>query len=299
MFMNILYADIVDRNSSTITKDEQEQLRNTTIASVGLGGMSLVSILAARTGVENFIVLDRDIYSPTNLNRQMACNIANLDKPKSLATKEVLLSINPNANVKDYLFDIQDVEKTKEVIADADYIFIGIDDAVARAIAGRAAKELNKPTILFGPVGLKGFIQTFVPGGMGYEEATYQPSLNKEFNDESVKKDLYLHQENFYICSKAFTLDYALDYLKGDEIIRNVGFSVNLLCCWAVAEFVKHVTGKGITFVAPRALTFDTMTGGPWNLQEVAENGKRLGIIRKTEGVEKAIEFVKELYKDQ
>ena len=65
------YSHQISRNLGHVTLEEQEILRNTPIGVFGVGGLGgLLSEQLVRTGCEHIVICDRDIFEPSNLNRQ-------------------------------------------------------------------------------------------------------------------------------------------------------------------------------------------------------------------------------------
>lgn len=78
-----------------LPNDLQQKLANATIGIAGAGGLgSNCAVLLTRTGIGHLIIVDYDIVSISNLNRQqyLHCHIG---IPKVTALQEILLSINP------------------------------------------------------------------------------------------------------------------------------------------------------------------------------------------------------------
>ena len=60
------------RTELLIGKEKIEKLQNSKVAIFGIGGVgSYVVEGLARAGIENFILIDKDIVSVTNINRQI------------------------------------------------------------------------------------------------------------------------------------------------------------------------------------------------------------------------------------
>ena len=80
-----------------------DRLKNEKVAIFGLGGVgSFVAEGLARAGIGNFILVDKDIVSVSNLNRQLIATHDTIGKLKVDVEKERILSINPDANVLTY-----------------------------------------------------------------------------------------------------------------------------------------------------------------------------------------------------
>ncbi len=69
-----------------------------TITGLGAVGSHAVESLA-RSGVGSFTLVDFDVIKPSNFNRQLFAVEANIGRKKTLAAKERILSINPDAKI--------------------------------------------------------------------------------------------------------------------------------------------------------------------------------------------------------
>lgn len=77
-----------------------QKLNNKKVAVFGLGGVgSFVVEALARSGIGSFILIDNDIVSYSNLNRQLYALHSTLGKAKVDLAKKRILDINPLANI--------------------------------------------------------------------------------------------------------------------------------------------------------------------------------------------------------
>ena len=78
-------------------------LKTKKVAIFGIGGVGSFTLeTLARTGIENFVIVDNDTVSITNINRQIIATTSNIDKYKVDVARERILDINPNVIVKTY-----------------------------------------------------------------------------------------------------------------------------------------------------------------------------------------------------
>ena len=92
------------RTELLIGKDNIQKLANSKVIVYGIGGVgSFVVEGLVRAGVENIILVDNDVITPSNLNRQIHATISNIGKLKVDCMKERILSINPKVNVETYI----------------------------------------------------------------------------------------------------------------------------------------------------------------------------------------------------
>ena len=87
-----------------------DTLRTKTVAVFGLGGVgSYVVEGLARSGIGHFILIDNDVISRSNLNRQIYALHSTIGKPKVDLAKKRILDINPSATVSTHkLFYLPD-----------------------------------------------------------------------------------------------------------------------------------------------------------------------------------------------
>src|SRR5699024_6624822 len=91
------------RTELLIGKEEIEKLKSSKIAIFGLGGVgSYVVEGLARAGIGNFILIDNDIISESNINRQIIATTKTIGKAKVEVAKERILEINPLAKVETF-----------------------------------------------------------------------------------------------------------------------------------------------------------------------------------------------------
>lgn len=90
----------LDRTEKLISQENVAKLKNSTIALFGLGGVgSYVLEALARSGIQNLIIIDKDVIDITNINRQLLATHSTIGKSKVDVAKERILDINPNCNV--------------------------------------------------------------------------------------------------------------------------------------------------------------------------------------------------------
>ena len=102
------------RTELLIGKDNIQKLKNSRVIVYGIGGVGSFAVEGLiRSGIENIILVDNDVISPSNLNRQIHATVPNIGRLKVECMKERIISINPNVKVENYLpQDIGDGEES-------------------------------------------------------------------------------------------------------------------------------------------------------------------------------------------
>lgn len=135
------------RTELLIGKDGVEKLKNSKVAIFGIGGVgSFVVEGLVRGGIENFILVDDDTVSLTNINRQIIATHQTIGKPKVEVAKERILKINPNAKVE--IYEEFFMPDTKEILDNSiNYIVDAIDTVTGKIELILRANKLNIPII--------------------------------------------------------------------------------------------------------------------------------------------------------
>lgn len=140
--------DTFIRSELLLGEGSIQLLKNKKILIFGCGGVgSYVIEGLARTGITNFVIVDNDIVSKSNINRQIIATLDTIGKKKVEVTKERILSINKDAQVT--TFDTFVLENTINNIdfKNIDYVIDCIDTISGKIAIIAKAKELNIPVI--------------------------------------------------------------------------------------------------------------------------------------------------------
>ncbi|MDO4798068.1 MAG: tRNA threonylcarbamoyladenosine dehydratase [Coriobacteriales bacterium] len=81
-------------------QDRLNTLRDSCVYVLGLGGVgSSCAEALARGGVGTLVLIDRDVVSASNINRQALAFHSTIGKPKAQVMRDMVLDINPGAQV--------------------------------------------------------------------------------------------------------------------------------------------------------------------------------------------------------
>ena len=140
---NIFY-----RTKLLLGDDDMQRLKNSTVALFGVGGVGgFVAESLARSGIGNFVLVDNDTVSFSNINRQIIATIQTVGKNKVEVMKGRILSINPNANViaKKCFYLPQNSSEFDFNLYD--YVIDAVDTVSAKIEIIVQAKKCNKMVI--------------------------------------------------------------------------------------------------------------------------------------------------------
>lgn len=117
------------RTELLIGKEGSEKLKKANIAIVGVGGVGgYVCHMLARSGIENLTIVDFDIVSPSNCNRQVVADSQTIGQSKVDVMKSQLEKINPQIKVVVWKEKICPENFEKILLKDFDYVIDCIDD---------------------------------------------------------------------------------------------------------------------------------------------------------------------------
>ena len=116
------------RTEILIGKEGVAKLKDSKVAIFGIGGVgSYVAEALVRAGVGSFILVDNDVVSLTNINRQLIATHSTIGQYKVDVAKERILDINPKTKVKIYKEFFMPDSKKKIITEDVDYVVDCID----------------------------------------------------------------------------------------------------------------------------------------------------------------------------
>lgn len=136
------------RTELLIGKQNLEKLSKAKIIVYGIGGVgSFVVEGLVRAGVEDIIIVDNDVISPSNINRQVHATISNIGKLKVDCMKERILSINAKAKVKTYVPVDMSIDEELLIDNSLTYIIDAVDTITTKIKLIERAKEKEVPII--------------------------------------------------------------------------------------------------------------------------------------------------------
>ena len=135
------------RTELLIGKDNVEKLNKAKVAIFGIGGVgSYVVEALARAGIGEFVLVDSDVVSLTNINRQIVALHSTIGMSKVDVAKSRILDINPNAKVETYK-EFFLPETVGIIDKSVDYIIDAIDTVTAKIELVMRANKFEIPII--------------------------------------------------------------------------------------------------------------------------------------------------------
>ncbi len=149
----------------------QEALLASHALIIGAGGLgSPVALYLGSAGVGRITVVDHDVVDETNLQRQIAHNLARVGHPKAESIVEAIAAINPDVRVTP-IVQRADEALLGELIAQADVVLDCTDNFATRHAINRACVKHRKPLVSGAAIRMDGQLSVFdarTPGNPCY-----------------------------------------------------------------------------------------------------------------------------------
>lgn len=185
------YEKHIERNIGFITWEEQEFLRTSKIAVLGVGGLGgpLVEQLV-RAGSENLLIADHDTFEVSNLNRQL-CDQDDLGRSKVNVLEQKMKFINPQVNImKISHINQANIEKVLEEVS---VIALTLDDPIISILIARICRKKGIPMLETWAIPYL-CAWWFTSESPSYEECyelnTEHMEMDEILNSEDIKMDV-------------------------------------------------------------------------------------------------------------
>ena len=141
-------TEIYSRTENLIGKKALEKLQSARVAVFGIGGVGGYVVEAlARAGVGALDLIDNDVVTPSNINRQLIALHSTIGKAKTAVAAARVLDINPTITVRTHdLFVLPETAKQLD-FSRYDYVVDAIDTVSGKIAIIENAKLCNTPVI--------------------------------------------------------------------------------------------------------------------------------------------------------
>ena len=186
------YWERVSRNIGPITYQEQETIRTSRVAVLGVGGLGgpLAENLV-RAGCQNLVICDFDVFDESNLNRQI-CTIKDIGKRKIDIMETFLRKIDSEVNIKKY-FKITE-RNIDSILEGVKIVALTLDDPATSIFIARECRKRGIPMIESWGVPFL-FTWWFTPDSVDYENCYGLDTYHYNYSElANMKKE-----ENFAV----------------------------------------------------------------------------------------------------
>ena len=159
----------------------QERLQKARVLLVGVGGLgSPVALYLTAAGVGCLGLVDDDMVSMSNLQRQVLYTEAEVGAPKVECARRRLSTLNSMTRIETYPTRLT-AENAESIIANYDLVVDGCDNAATRCLIDEVCARQGKPYVYGSIAAFEGQVSVFnyrggvigsIPGVIGSIQAT-------------------------------------------------------------------------------------------------------------------------------
>ena len=138
----------LSRTGLLLGEEALDRLSRARVALFGLGGVGGYALEAlARSGIGQLDLIDNDVFSLSNLNRQLLAIQDTVGRPKVQVAKERVLQINPRANVRTHALFFTPETADQLDFSQFDYVIDAIDTVSGKLCLIERAFAAGTPVI--------------------------------------------------------------------------------------------------------------------------------------------------------
>ena len=158
----------------------QQRLLKAKVLIVGLGGLgSPVAQYLAAAGVGHLGLLDGDIVSLNNLQRQVIHDTSDIGTQKVRSAAQKILALNPDVQTTEIPLFLSE-DNALDIIRDYDFVIDGTDNFSTKYLVNDACVMLGKPFCIGGINRYAGQVMTHLPGTACYRCLFPEPPEEKD-----------------------------------------------------------------------------------------------------------------------
>lgn len=250
--MHFEYGELFGRNYGILTSEQQERIKKTRIVIFGDSGTGeILATLLARSGFTDFIIAGRDVYEPSDMNRQIGCFIDTLGRRKTDVIRDTLLSINPGIRITIHRV-LPAEDEIDQLVAAGDIIIPAVDDLSYSVLLFRAARKFGIPAILCVPSGTAGWVSVFTAESPTLEDMFGIPKLDYPGLVSVMRSREYRCAQYNYVIDGDWRIKWFFDYYTGQRPLALICPVEWMAASLASLEAMKIASDRWEPMIAPR-----------------------------------------------
>lgn len=141
----------------------QQRLLQGRVLVIGAGGLgSPVALYLGTAGVGRITLVDPDVVDLTNLQRQIAHNLARIGHPKAESAREAIAAVNPEVTVQTVVARA-DAALLDQLVPEADVVVDCTDNFATRHAVNHACVRHRRPLVSGAAIRFDGQVTVFDP----------------------------------------------------------------------------------------------------------------------------------------
>ena len=242
-------------NSGILSQDEQQKIRQTRVAILGMFVGGTIATLLARSGVERFVLIDDARFQMSDMNRDVAAYMDTLGQFKAEVVRRQILRINPEAQVQAVTGEMS-LAEIGQFIDGCDVFCAQSDDLALSCQALILAQQRHKFAVSFMPSGFTGYVEVYPPT----RKKVVDPSVlfgsprNMSYSQLSrfLRNPLNRCGRRWHVTEGKWRVDWFCHWRDGKVSEAQLCPSVWSGAALACIEIIKYVTGKWKKVEVPR-----------------------------------------------
>jgi molybdopterin/thiamine biosynthesis adenylyltransferase len=257
------YQESYSRNIGIFSETEQEQLKKSTIAVAGVGGVGgLLVERLIRLGVGNIKITDLGTFEQSNLNRQYGSSMLTLERYKAEVVYDNIKEIYPEANIYYDNNGITSKESANQFIDGADLVIDEMDYGAWKEsiYLQRAARNKGIYYLFAGAIGFGALLANFDPQGITLEE------YNKIAPNEDLEKlgELSVPAERILpivpsYATNAMSMGMLQEIIAGQRPVPTCSVGVGLASVLATGNAINILLKRKEIVKAPQYIYIDLL----------------------------------------
>jgi len=245
------------RSRFFINNNISRKIKKSNILFAGCGLNSRIAEFAARTGFQNFSLVDGDNVEVSNLNRQFF-DYSDIGKNKATALAKKLKKINPNIStqiVSKYIRmkNFTDFEKH---VKSCDFVVNTMDFNEEFFQMNKYVMKMNKVLLIPFSVGFGGVVLVF---NHHNKSSISDLNVGKSQNDTDFFRKVLSTLKNYKL-PLYINAEEIFDYITKSSLIPQVGIGVVIASSLVVKVMMKSISCSGDIKLYPEVESFDVYT---------------------------------------
>ncbi len=136
--------NMLSRTKLLIGEEKVKALKSSSVAVFGIGGVGSAAVEAVcRAGIGEIHLIDADVFSVSNLNRQIFATLNNIGQKKVDVAENRILSINPECKVYKYPVFFLPENSDSIDFSRFNYVIDAVDTVTAKIEIAKKCKEFS------------------------------------------------------------------------------------------------------------------------------------------------------------
>jgi molybdopterin/thiamine biosynthesis adenylyltransferase len=260
--MDDFYNELYSRNTGIFSNSEQEKLRCSSIAIIGVGSVGgLLAERLIRLGIGQLKIIDPGVFEKNNSNREFGSSTLSLGQNKAETIFLQIKDINPHAKIDYSSAGIFTEMDASNFLTNCDLVIDGMDFGLFRQSfwLQKTARQLGIYYLFAYAIGFGAMVVTFNPKGMTLEEYDNLPPNVDMTDSKQVRVPLERVIPIIPSYAPATTHPALQQIYAGARPIPAVSIGTGLAAILAANETMNIILQKREIIAAPRYIYIDLL----------------------------------------